>query len=336
MPRLARIPLALLPLWLCGCERAPFYMMDAGGREAGRLATLGWWVLGTVSLAMIVMGVLIVWGALRKRGTLDEHLAIDVDGGKAWIVVGGLIIPGIVLVTFFFATLGTLRAMPTRFENPDVKIHVTGNQWWWKIDYLDDEPVNEFSLANEIHVPVGGKVQVELTSSDVIHSFWVPKLFGKVDAIPGHTNYLTFVVDSPGVYWGECAEYCGLQHSHMRFAVVAQNPETYRRWLERQRSPAVTPSTPELTSGRNAFEENACGFCHRVRGTRALGTVAPDLTHFGSRLSIGAGRVPNVRGQLQGWIADAQAIKPGIRMPTLATFDGETLNSLAAYLESLK
>lgn len=336
MRALVRPFVSLAALWLCGCERAPFYVLHGGGHEARILATLGWWVLGTVCVAMLVMGVLIVWGALRRRGSFDEHLAIDADGGKAWIVVGGLVVPGIVLVSFFFATLGTLRAMPTRFASPDVSIHVTGNQWWWKVQYLDDEPVNQFSLANEIHVPVGGKVQVELTSNDVIHSFWVPQLFGKVDAIPGHKNYVTFVAETAGVYWGECAEYCGMQHAHMRFAIVAQAPDAYQQWLERQRSPAAPPSTPELTSGRNAFEQNACGLCHRVRGTRALGTVAPDLTHVGSRLSIGAGRLANNRADMQGWIVNAQAIKPGIEMPTITTLDGETLNSIAAYLESLE
>ena len=336
MRGLLRPWLALAALSLCGCERAPFYVLRPAGHESRILATLGGWVLGTVCVTMLAMGVLIVWGALRRRGTLDEHLPVGADGGKAWIVVGGLVVPGVVMLAFFFATLGTLRAMPTRFASPDVQIHVTGNQWWWRVQYLDDAPVNQFSLANEIHVPIGGKVQVELTSNDVIHSFWVPQLFGKVDAIPGHTNYVTFVVDRAGVYWGECAEYCGVQHANMRFAVVAETPEAYQKWLERQRSPAVPPSTPELISGRNAFEQNACGLCHRVRGTRALGTVAPDLTHVGSRLSIGAGRLPNTRGDLQGWLVDAQGIKPGIEMPRMTTFDGETLNSIAAYLESLE
>jgi cytochrome c oxidase subunit 2 len=180
-------------------------------------------------------------------------------------------------------------------------------------------------------------VQVYLRSIDVIHSFWVPKLFGKLDAIPGHTNRLVFQADRPGVYWGECAEYCGREHAHMRFTVVADSRADYETWLAHQRRPAEVPTDPELITGRDVFEQEACALCHTVRGTRALGGVAPDLTHFGSRLTIGAGRLPNEGGLLRAWIANAQAFKPGARMPALAQqLEPTQLVALTRYLESLE
>ncbi|MBN1239388.1 MAG: cytochrome c oxidase subunit II [Gammaproteobacteria bacterium] len=318
-----------------GCGGAPFNTLTGGGPEARLLATLGWWLIALVSLTIVVMGVLIVWGALRRRGSLTEHLPIDADGGKGWILIGGVAVPVVVLSVLFFVTLGTLRALPGTVADPAVELEVTAHQWWWEIDY-GGRPSERFSVANEIHVPVGEKIQVRLTSADVIHSFWVPRLFGKLDAIPGHTNHLVFEAERPGVYRGECAEYCGVQHSNMRLLVVAHEPAEFRSWVEHQRQPAAMPSDPELISGRNAFEQYACALCHTIRGTQARGGVAPDLTHFASRRTLGAGTFPNTRARLQAWIVNAQGMKPGIKMPKLAQFDGRTLNALAAYLESLE
>jgi cytochrome c oxidase subunit 2 len=323
-------------LCLGACERASFSTLNGAGPEARALATLGWWLIGLILLIIIAMGVLIVWAAVRRRGTLGEHLPIDADGGKGWILIGGVALPVVVLGALFFVTLGSLEAIPSRIAEAGIELHVTGKQWWWKIDYVGAEPSDQFSIANELHVPTGEKVHVQVTSADVIHSFWVPKLFGKLDAIPGHTNHLVFEAEKPGVYWGECAEYCGVQHANMRLVVVVQAPEDYQAWLDHQREPAVSPDDPQLISGRNAFEQYACALCHRIRGTQARGTVAPDLTHFGSRRTIGAGALPNTRARLQAWIVDSQALKPGINMPKLSVFDGPTLNDLAAYLESLE
>ena len=320
---------------LAGCE-SPFSALRPAGPEAAAIATLGWWITGFFLLVTLVMGVLIVWGALRRRGSLSEHLPIDIDGGKKWILIGGVAAPVTVLSILFFVTLGTLRGIPGTVGEPDLEIDVVGHQWWWEVKYLDPDLQQRFSTANEIHIPVGKQVLINLESADVIHSFWVPRLHGKLDAIPGHTNHLILEASEPGVYWGECAEFCGVQHAHMRFTVVAEPEEEFQAWVERQQQPARLPVDPQLVRGREAFEEYACGLCHRIRGTRARGGVAPDLTHFGSRLTIGAGTVPNTRARLQAWIVNAQGIKPGISMPSLETFDGETLNALAAYLESLE
>ena len=326
-------PPLLTVLALSGCS--PFSTLQPGGREADWVATLGWWLIALMSVTIIIMGVLVVWGALRRRGSLSEHLPIDADGGKHWILIGGLAIPISVLTVLFFVTIGTLRALPGDVPEPDLELNVTAHQWWWEIDYLGNKPAQRFSTANEIHIPVGKQVAVNLASADVIHSFWVPRLHGKLDLIPGHSNRLVLQADEPGVYEGECAEYCGVQHAHMRFVVVAQSVEAYQAWAQAQRQPAATPTDPQLVAGKKAFEQYACAMCHRVRGTKALASVAPDLTHFASRRTI-AGTLPNTRARLQAWIVNAQALKPGVRMPALDQFDGKTLNVLAAYVESLK
>jgi cytochrome c oxidase subunit 2 len=382
-----RVLPAAAALLLAGCAEAPFNSTVGAGVEASRLALLGWWIIGLMAFVTLGMIVLVVWGGLRRRGSFDEHLPIHVDGGKGWIVIGGLVVPGAVLIALFFVTLAEFNARPVGFETADVTIDLTAHQWWWQFDYrktgVDANSVGVgagvgdrggtrngadgagadgagadggpnggeaernrssagdgisagFETANEIHVPVGKRIGVQVTADDVIHSFWAPKLFGKLDAIPGHRNYFVFEATQPGVYFGECAEFCGLQHANMQFTVIAETPERYAEWVDRQRKRAVEPQSPELMSGRDAFEEYACSLCHRVRGTRARGSVGPDLTHVGSRLTIAAGALPNTRARMQAWIVNSQALKPGNRMPKLEVFDGPTLNALAAYLESLK
>lgn len=324
---------ASLAVALGGCTT--FSIFNPAGEQAQWLSTLGWWLTGLMCTLIVIMGVLVLWGALRRRGSLDEHAPVDIDGGKRWILIGGIALPVVVLSILFGVTLYTLRTLPGDPEDVDLELQVTAHQWWWEVDYLYDPPSTRFSTANEIHIPVGKRVRIRLESSDVIHSFWVPQLHGKLDAIPGHTNYITLEAEEPGVYRGECAEFCGVQHTHMRFVVVAQPQEEYEAWAARQRQPALTPTDPMLVKGREAFEQYACAMCHRIRGTQARGGVAPDLTHFGSRRTI-AGIMPNTRARLQAWIVNAQAIKPGVKMPSLEQFDGRTLNALAAYLESLE
>lgn len=191
-------------------------------------------------------------------------------------------------------------------------------------------------LANEIYVPVGRAVEIALKSDNVIHSFWVPALAGKVDMIPGRTTRIVVQAREPGVYRGQCAEYCGIQHSWMAFYVVAVPEEEYRKWLARQAAPAPEPADAVLRKGREAFFSGGCGACHTVRGTTAAGTLGPDLTHVGGRRSIAAGRLDNHAGTLAGWIADSQTIKPGNLMPSTTVYSGEELRAVAAWLESLQ
>jgi cytochrome c oxidase subunit 2 len=216
-----------------------------------------------------------------------------------------------------------------------VTIEVTGQQWWWQVRYLDPDPSKIFVTANEIHIPVGQPVTIKLRSTDVIHSFWVPNLVGKKDLIPGHDAVLWLQADKPGVFRGQCAEYCGLQHAHMAFWVVAEPPTRFAAWLNQQRGEAVQPSTSSEQRGQQVFLSSPCIMCHTIQGTPAGATVGPDLTHIASRSYIAAGTLPNTRGQLAGWIVDSQAIKPGNRMPP-NSLNPDDLQALLDYLQSLK
>lgn len=213
---------------------------------------------------------------------------------------------------------------------------MVGERWWWRVHYLDENGDISFVTANEIRMPVGQPVRFELKAQDVIHSFWVPSLAGKLDMIPGRTNSYTFSAEKPGVYRGQCAEYCGAQHALMAFYAIAMEPGEFEAWALDQARPAGEPRIPYLERGQALFIENGCGACHTVRGTPADGELGPELTHVGSRVSIGAGILPNYRGALAGWISSVQHLKPEALMPSYGNLEGEELRAIAAYLESLK
>ena len=217
--------------------------------------------------------------------------------------------------------------MQAPIEPGALRIEVTGEQWWWRVRYLDAQGAPDFETANEIRIPAGRPVLLELKSADVIHSFWVPSLAGKLDMVPGRTNRLRLLASRPGEYRGQCAEYCGGPHAFMALFVVAEEAAQFERWAEGQRKPAAAA---------NALFTAHCGSCHTVRGTQAAGALGPDLTHVGSRLSIGAGLLPNNAGALAGWIASSQHLKPGNLMPSFRHFSGEELRAMASYLQTLK
>jgi cytochrome c oxidase subunit 2 len=222
------------------------------------------------------------------------------------------------------------------FADPDaLTIRVTGHQWWWQVEYEDPVPERRVATANEIHIPVGRRVKVELVSSDVIHSFWVPNLQGKTDLIPGYSTTTFLQADSAGVYHGRCAEFCGLQHAHMDFLVIAEPPARFAAWYTGQLRDAAPPANPEAAKGKQVFLANRCAVCHKVRGTEAGGTLGPELTHLASRRTLAAVTLPNTRGHMGGWVVDPQKIKPGVNMPPNPLSPDE-LRSLLAYLESLK
>jgi len=212
---------------------------------------------------------------------------------------------------------------------------IVGHQWWWEIQYEDQQPSRTFTTANEIHVPVGRPVVVELHGGDVIHSLWVPSLAGKRDLIPGRTATLTFQADQPGIYRGQCAEFCGFQHAFMAFEVHAQPPADYEAWRQAQLKPAPEPADGQAQHGKQLFQSIQCAMCHTVQGTIAQAHNAPDLTHFASRRTIAAGTLPNTQANLASWIIDPQKHKPGSNMPS-NPLSGEDLNALVAYLETLK
>jgi cytochrome c oxidase subunit 2 len=234
---------------------------------------------------------------------------------------------------------GTAHARPADVHrgaaNPLV-IEVTGHQWWWEVTYRDTAPSKRITTANEIHIPVGRPVHVYSSSQDVIHSFWVPNLHGKKDGIPGYTNDTWIQADSAGTYRAQCAEYCGYQHAHMALIVVAEPEQKFEEWVALSLSPAAQPTDSTVKRGRDVFVSNSCMMCHAIAGEPMAGSnVGPDLTHFASRPTIGAGTLPNTRGNLAGWIVDPQRIKPGVKMPPNQLSPAD-LNALLDYLRSLK
>jgi cytochrome c oxidase subunit 2 len=245
----------------------------------------------------------------------------------------GLSLAGLLLL--FGATVATDRALAQLPLRDGVHIRLTGHQWWWEATYDDPQPSNVFTTANELHIPVGRAIALTLEADDVIHSFWVPSLHGKKDLIPGRTATFTFRADEPGTYRGQCAEFCGYQHANMALVVVAESPQQYEAWLARARAPAPPPNTDLEKRGQQVFMSSTCAMCHAIVGTQANAMHAPDLTHFASRQTLGAGALHNDPSALAAWIADPQRIKPGVRMPANA-LPSQDMQALVAYLQTLK
>lgn len=255
---------------------------------------------------------------------------------RRWMIGGGLIFPIVTLTALLIYSLLLGNHLEAHAPHDALRIHVVGKQWWWEVRYERPGSSEQVVLANELHIPVGEHVELLLSTSDVIHSFWVPSLAGKVDMIPGRVNRLALQTDEAGVYRGQCAEYCGGQHAWMAFFVVAESPEQFRTWLERQAQPVAIPDDPWLKLGYEQFLRGECGDCHAVRGTNARGTRGPDLTHVGSRRSLAAGMLNNHIGTMAGWIAGAQDVKPDNVMPSTDVYSGRELRAVSAWLGSLE
>ena len=316
---------ALVPAGCGGMQSA----LDAEGPSAAALKDLIITVSVVCALIWLAVIAVLAVALLRRRDgrdTPDQALAGPVKLAVAATVV---IIGALTLLSFY-----TTRMLGPA-QDADVTIRVRAQQWWWQFIYEDDDGAGSFQTANEIHIPAGKTVRVILESPDVIHSFWVPSLAGKLDLIPGRENVLTFRADRPGVYRGQCAEFCGLQHSHMAFLVLAEDAESFTRWAAAQRTDAAEPDDGEALAGKSVFLSRQCAACHTIRGTSAAGTTGPDLTHVGSRNTIGAGLVETTRGSLAAWIADPQTLKPGNNMP-LVPLTPEELQQVSAYMEGLK
>lgn len=312
--------------------------MHGAAAATRHIATFGWWVLLVFCVAAAIVWVVLMYIGLRQRdGSFARHADAGTDAGKGWIAIAGLVVPGVVFFAFFVLMFAPMDAMPMHQHmehRPDIR--VTGQQWWFEAEYLGETPDLNVRVPTELHIPVGRPVIIELVSRDVIHSFWVPKLQGKVDLVPGHTNRIRIQADAPGVYEGECAEFCGPQHAHMRIEIVAQPPDFYQAWLESQRNSAAVDADGDLAAhGREVFMSSACSLCHTIRGTDAHGLIGPDLTHVGSRRHIAGGSFPNDTAHLTAWVVDAQSLKPEAKMPSMRMLPGPDLRALVAYLQSL-
>lgn len=305
-------------------------VLDPAGPAAAPVTLLAWALLGVFALVMgvvIVALILGVWGGERWKRRL---------GGVRLVWIGGLAFPVIVLSALLVWGLGLTSSLSSRITGEEPRIRVVGEMWWWRVSYLDGNGSEIIQSANELRIPVGEPVVLELQSADVIHSFWVPRLSGKLDLIPGRTNLLRLQADEPGQFGGQCAEYCGGPHALMGFVVIAMPRAEYDLWLAESRGPAASPADAQALRGMQVFEASGCGACHAVRGTPSNGAAGPDLTRIGERVTIGAGILPNNRGTLAAWVADSQTIKPGNRMPSYETLSGDELQDLSAYLESLQ
>ncbi len=303
-----------------------------------------WWfmlITGTV-IYVGVMGLLLL--AYRRRRS--DKVAVDVrepltaaaqtlepstTGGTRMIVLGGIVMPSLVLSAVYAFTLETLWSISGQQRPEPLTIEVVGHQWWWEVRY----PAQGIITANELYLPIGQPVRIELTSEDVIHSFWVPELHGKLDMIPGRTNSFWLEATEAGEYWGLCAEFCGIQHANMLYLVIAQPQAEFDAWLTAQQSPPSAPITKLASQGKQIFMDASCASCHAIAGTDAAGRLGPDLTHLASRRTLASGILENNIGSLGGWILNPQHIKAGNLMPS-SDLSGPQLQALLAYLATLE
>jgi cytochrome c oxidase subunit 2 len=307
-------------------------VLDAAGIQAARIELL-WWLMFWVCTAVFVLVLAAVALAVRRGRSAAEPRPSERS-----LLIGVSAATGLTIVILFgllYASAATGRAIGTAPGAAALTVRITGYQWWWAIEYPHEQPSLHVVTANELHIPVGRPVVLNLHAADVIHSFWVPNLHGKMDLVPGRRNTTWLQADSPGTYRGQCAEYCGLQHANMGVTVIAEPPEDFERWLAAQRAGAGPPATPDATRGLAIVEKGPCALCHTVRGTQAGARLGPDLTHVASRSTIAAASLLNTREHLSAWIQNPQHFKPGNRMPS-SDLSPEELQAVVAYLETLR
>jgi cytochrome c oxidase subunit II len=317
-------------------------MLDPAGPQAAHIADLWWWMLWVFSAVfLLVIGALLIAlfrARVRERTLIPPPEVVAPTGRErmvTWVVaasVGGTVA---VLFLFLVANVVTGHRLALLTGENAVTIRLTGYKWWWKIEYPDPLASRQVTTANEIHIPVGRPILINTYSQDVIHSLWIAPLHGKRDLIPGNPSAIWLQADRPGRFEGQCAEFCGLQHAHMRLLVIAEPEGQYQAWLDAQRQAANPPADALARRGLQVFETGPCALCHSIRGTEASGQTGPDLTHVASRATLAAGILPNSAGSLAGWIVDPQHIKPGTAMPA-NSLSPEDLQAVLAYLGGLR
>jgi cytochrome c oxidase subunit 2 len=333
--RAAGLPMVIVMLLQAPQFPGAHSALDPAGPQAAAIKDWLWDpMLAAALVTFVLVTAALLGAAFRRRPTgespddvaYEPHLARAVGAATALTVV------------VLFAVLimdGTVGHAASGAPPDALRIRVTGHQWWWDVQYPDSLPARRVTTANEIHVPVGRPVVLELRSTDVIHSFWTPSLSGKRDLIPGRITSLRLQADRPGVYRGLCAEFCGAEHAKMAFLVIAEPADAFEQWLAREREAAPLPSDALAQRGRDVFLGGSCPLCHAVAGTPAGGRVGPELSHLAGRRTVAAGTRPNLRGNLAGWILDPQSMKPGAKMPP-SRLSAADLQALVAYLETLR
>lgn len=302
--------------------------LDPRGPFAGEIYRL-WWILLILGAVVFIAVIAFLGVGLVRRHRSDTPPEEDSLAPTRWIVAGGVVMPLVVLAVVLGVSIDSTWVLDTGVPEDAMVIEVTGHQWWWEVHYEG----RDFTTANELHIPVGEPVLIRLRSSDVIHSFWVPQLAGKIDALPDHPNELVIQADEPGEYGGRCAEFCGLQHTNMAILVVAENDEDLSEWLAAQESEVTIPES--AVRGAEIFLSHECAECHTIKGTSAAGDEGPDLTHVATRARLGATVIPNTSDQLRRWVANPQEVKPGVKMPDIELSE-EELDDLVAFLETLR
>lgn len=323
------LPLLLLALPLAGCSSTQS-ILEPASTNAREITGLFYTIFYVALAIFIVVEGLLVYFVVRYQRRAGTELPEQIHGNTP-VEIAWTLAPALVLAVVFVLTIRTMTAVNiTAQPASTLNVRVIGHQWWWEYQYPDLNIVT----ANDLHIPVGEVVHITLESDNVIHSFWVPQLTGKTDVVPGHQNTTWLRAETAGEYHGQCAEFCGAQHAHMLFEVIAQPRADFDAWAKQQQTPPAAPSA-DAARGADVFAKGACIGCHTIQGTKGQGKVGPNLTHFGSRLTIGAGVLNNTPENLALWLKNPQAVKPENDMPNLGLSDVD-IQSLVAYLESLK
>lgn len=320
--------------------RGPQTPLDPAGPQALQIEHTLLLIFWITSAVTVIVFTVLAFGVLRQhaKGEIPATFRVDArtERRATWVVGSAIGVTVVLLFIMMISSFITSHRTAVLAKSASLTINVYGHEWWWEVEYPNEEqPYRIVHTANEIHVPAGAVVDIHGTSRDVIHSFWAPNIHGKKDLLPGYWNDLTLEVDKPGTWRGQCAEFCGLQHAHMAFNIVAESREDFNRWYLGQLKPAAEPQTPQALHGRDVFLSHPCMMCHTIRGTTANARVGPDLTHIAGRSTIAAGTLINNPSNLTQWVANAQAFKPGSRMPP-NPMPGNDLNDLIAYLETLQ
>jgi cytochrome c oxidase subunit 2 len=326
---------AVLALGGCGGLQSP---LAPAGEQAASIASLFWLMMAVCGfMYLLVLGFLGLGLWRRRRAPVHEEPPVinppDRGLNRTLLLWTGLIVAGltILIVGSFLAD----RSIAQARARSALEVRVTGHQWWWRIHYRDPVSGRWIETANELHLPVGRTTRVTLGSADVVHSFWIPNIAQKLDVIPGLRNVIDLTPTRTGWFRGQCAEFCGAQHAHMAFEVKVDTAEDFDRWLAGQARPAAAPRDAVAARGMQIVSTGACALCHAIRGTRAVGRPGPDLTHVAARRSIAAGTLPMNRGNLQGWVVQPQALKPGALMPPMPLSPADA-DAVSRYLAGLK
>jgi cytochrome c oxidase subunit 2 len=326
---------ALATLCLAGCA-GTHSALHPGGPRARQIADLMLLFFGVSAVVYLLVIGFLIWAMLRRkrdsRGISESSIA-SADATSRLVIASALGVTVVVLIGLALSDFLTQRTLSARDPNA-IRVLVTAHQYWWEIDYGAAIPSQRIKTANELHIPAGKPVELTLTSRDVIHSFWLPSITGKKDLIPGHTNTEVLVAKKPGIYTGQCAEFCGLQHAKMRLTLHVDTVEQFDRWKQRELAPSRTPVSKSEQRGRQVFTSSSCILCHTIQGIEAAATVGPDLTHIAARRTLAAGALPNTEANLASWILAPHRIKPGALMPA-TELSPQDLTALASYLASL-